>query len=150
MQPRPDRHLHFIASQHDQGSKIVLSQNIPANGASRMANSTGYSCQPPNCAQLSAPNLPHFISDNPPAAAIQAGASAFQNQKGPARHWRNFTFSEFKIQRAENQTPARICGLVHASLQAEISDVTVVVPWINGQPLFLCGSQWFPDVARLD
>lgn len=148
--------FNFIASQHDQGSKIVLSQNIPANGGIQDGEQVlDILASHPNCAQFISSKLArHFISDNPPAAAIQAGASAFQKSKGDLRATLGAILHSPEFKNSAGQKTKRPLEFVASSmraLQAEISDGKQVVASLGsmGQPLFLWPApNGFPDVAQ--
>ncbi len=76
--------VKFLPGQHDDGPKTVLGHQIAAGGGAQdLDDVLEIVTQHPATAQFLATKLcRHFISDDPPAAAVTATAAAFTSSRG--------------------------------------------------------------------
>jgi uncharacterized protein (DUF1800 family) len=79
--------FRFISSYHDQGAKVVLSRNIPANGGQNDGETVlNILLAHPNTARFLAKKLAvHFLGYNPPQSVIDAVATTYLGTSGDIR-----------------------------------------------------------------
>ena len=97
--------VEFDAKAHDDGSKRVLGQEIPAGlGARDLDRVLEIVTAHPSCAQYIATKLcRRFIADEPPATAVAATARAFQDSQGDIRTTLRALFTTAEFRASENR-----------------------------------------------
>ena len=85
--PRDDEFgFAFEAALHEPGTKTMLGAKYPESGVAEGERAIRDLCRHPSTARFVAGKLvSHFISDNPPAAAVDRIAKVFQSSDGDLR-----------------------------------------------------------------
>jgi uncharacterized protein (DUF1800 family) len=154
--PGPDNgQFIFNTRQHDDDAKTILGQALPAHGGERDgALVLDMLVKHPACATyLSTKLVRRFISDQLPAAAIQAGAAAFRKSDGDIAATLGAILHTDEFKASYGQKLKRPYDLLVSSLRALDADADGGPPLQAGlvqmgQPLF----QWqfpngYPDAA---
>jgi uncharacterized protein (DUF1800 family) len=116
--------VEFHPEQHDDGAKTVLGRNIPAGqGAKDLERVLEIAALHPETARHIAEKLcRHFISDEPPARAIDAVRAAFLEHRGEIRPTLRTLFhtQEFRaVRRTKIKRPFEFVASALRATQAE-------------------------------
>ncbi|MCL4506950.1 MAG: DUF1800 domain-containing protein [Chloroflexi bacterium] len=152
--PNPDAgQFYFNAKEHDSDAKIILGQTFPAGGGEQDGQKVlDLLAHHPHCATfISAKLARRFIADQPPSAAVLAGAAAFSKSDGDIKATLGAILHGEDFKNSFGQKVKRPLDLLASALRALDADTDAGAPLIGalalmGQPLF----QWqfpngFPD-----
>ena len=148
--------FNYLAANHDEDPKVVLGHRLPAYGGVKDGEKVlDILASTPACAALISTKLvQRFISDNPPASAVQKGMDAFQSSQGDIRatlgailHSQEFKSSTgLKVKRPLDYAVSAL-----RALNAETDAGRPIQSFILrlGQPLFLWPlPDGYPDTAE--
>lgn len=154
--PSPDSGQYiFNPRQHDDDAKTILGQTLPARGGERDGTLVlDMLARNPACATyISTKLVRRFVSDQPPATAIQSGAAAFTKSDGDITATLSAILHSDEFKTSFGQKLKRPYDLLASSLRALAADTDGGPPLQAamiqmGQPLF----QWqfpngYPDSA---
>lgn len=146
--------FQFRPAQHDDGEKTVLGLKLPAKGGLKDVETVlDLLAEHPNTAKtICSKIVRRFISDTPPASAVQKGVAAWNASKGDLKAVFSAILHSDEFKQSAGQKLKRPFEFVAGACRALDVDVTVGRQMLEyfrqmGQPLFFWSPpNGYPDV----
>lgn len=146
----------FNAQAHDAGAKTVMGLKLPANGGQRDGDAAldMLAAHPSTAKFICAKLARRFISDTPPASAIQKGVDAFTKSKGDLKATLSALLHSDEFKQSFGQKLKRPFEFGVSALRVMGAQVDATPQLLGafrglGQPLFLWSTpDGYPDVER--